>query len=121
MAEGNAQHEMKSDDLITVDREILGGTPVFKGTRVPVKTLFDTCRISCGNRARYPSTNACRLPMRFSMADARLVRTETSQVVAVESITGDAAQTKQLILFLQRGYTTFPLVPEGSHYSIISI
>ena len=32
---------MKSDDLITVDAEILGGTPVFKGTRVPVKTLFD--------------------------------------------------------------------------------
>jgi uncharacterized protein (DUF433 family) len=28
-------------DLITVDPEILGGTPVFKETRVPVKTLFD--------------------------------------------------------------------------------
>jgi uncharacterized protein (DUF433 family) len=33
--------DMKSDDLITVDPEVLGGTPVFKGTRVPVKTLFD--------------------------------------------------------------------------------
>jgi uncharacterized protein (DUF433 family) len=32
---------MKSNDLITVDSEILGGTPVFKGTRVPVKTLFE--------------------------------------------------------------------------------
>ena len=32
---------MKSDDMITVDPDILGGTPVFKGTRVPVKTLFD--------------------------------------------------------------------------------
>ena len=32
---------MKSNDLITVDPEILGGTPVFKGTRVPVRTLFD--------------------------------------------------------------------------------
>ena len=32
---------MKCEDLITVDQEILGGTPVFKGTRVPVKTLFD--------------------------------------------------------------------------------
>jgi uncharacterized protein (DUF433 family) len=32
---------MKSDDLITIDPEILGGTPVFWGTRVPVKTLFD--------------------------------------------------------------------------------
>ena len=26
---------------ITVDPEILGGIPVFKGTRVPVKSLFD--------------------------------------------------------------------------------
>ena len=32
---------MKSNDLITVDLDILGGTPVFKGTRVPVNTLFD--------------------------------------------------------------------------------
>jgi uncharacterized protein (DUF433 family) len=28
-------------DLITTDPEILGGTPVFKGTRVPVRTLFE--------------------------------------------------------------------------------
>lgn len=26
---------------ITVDKEIAGGVPVFKGTRVAVKTLFD--------------------------------------------------------------------------------
>ena len=32
---------MHPPDLITVDPEILGGTPVFRGTRVPVKTLFD--------------------------------------------------------------------------------
>jgi uncharacterized protein (DUF433 family) len=32
---------MHSTDLITVDLEILGGTPVFRGTRVPVNTLFD--------------------------------------------------------------------------------
>jgi uncharacterized protein (DUF433 family) len=28
-------------NLITKDPEILGGTPVFKGTRVPIETLFD--------------------------------------------------------------------------------
>ena len=27
--------------LITVDPDILGGTPVFTGTRVPVESLFD--------------------------------------------------------------------------------
>ena len=32
---------MKSNDLIKIDPDILGGTPVFKGTRVPVRTLFD--------------------------------------------------------------------------------
>ena len=32
---------MNARDLITVDPDILGGTPVFKGTRVPVKTLFE--------------------------------------------------------------------------------
>lgn len=32
---------MKPNEFITVDPDILGGTPVFKGTRVPVKTLFE--------------------------------------------------------------------------------
>lgn len=32
---------MNTTDLITVNPEILGGKPVFKGTRVPVKTLFE--------------------------------------------------------------------------------
>ena len=32
---------MNATDLITIDSDILGGTPVFKGTRVPVKSLFD--------------------------------------------------------------------------------
>ena len=27
--------------VINIDREILGGTPVFFGTRVPIKNLFD--------------------------------------------------------------------------------
>ena len=28
-------------ELITIDPEVHSGTPVFKGTRVPLKTLFD--------------------------------------------------------------------------------
>ncbi len=31
---------MKIRDLITVDSQILSGTPVFKGTRVPIQSLF---------------------------------------------------------------------------------
>ncbi len=30
-----------SDRIINVDKHILGGTPVFYGTRVPVSILFD--------------------------------------------------------------------------------
>src|SRR6185503_5669050 len=32
---------MTISEIITIDSEILGGQPVFKGTRVPVETLFD--------------------------------------------------------------------------------
>ena len=27
-------------DIVNIDPKILGGTPVFKGTRVPIETLF---------------------------------------------------------------------------------
>ena len=32
---------MKASDLISTDPEIMGGTPCFRGTRVPVAVLFD--------------------------------------------------------------------------------
>ena len=32
---------MNLQELITIDKDILGGQPVFKGTRVPVESLFD--------------------------------------------------------------------------------
>jgi uncharacterized protein (DUF433 family) len=32
---------MDIKELITIDNEILGGQAVFKGTRVPVESLFD--------------------------------------------------------------------------------
>ncbi len=28
-------------NVIHIDKEIMGGTPVFNGTRVPIQTLFD--------------------------------------------------------------------------------
>lgn len=31
----------RSNTIISCNKEILGGTPVFKGTRVPVKALWD--------------------------------------------------------------------------------
>lgn len=32
---------MNQSDAIVIDAEILGGTPVFRGTRVAIRTLFD--------------------------------------------------------------------------------
>lgn len=32
---------MEIKEIITTDKDILGGQPVFSGTRVPVETLFD--------------------------------------------------------------------------------
>ena len=32
---------MKENDVIQRSGDVLGGTPVFKGTRVPIRTLID--------------------------------------------------------------------------------
>jgi uncharacterized protein (DUF433 family) len=32
---------MEIKDIICVDEQVLGGQPVFKGTRVPIESLFD--------------------------------------------------------------------------------
>jgi len=32
---------MNASEVISIDKEVLGGTPVFRGTRVPIKNLFD--------------------------------------------------------------------------------
>ena len=37
---------MTVKEAIKVDPEILGGTPIFAGTRVPIKTLFDHLEVS---------------------------------------------------------------------------
>lgn len=36
-----AQLHTAADGLVVSNPEILGGTPVFQGTRMPVKTLFE--------------------------------------------------------------------------------
>lgn len=39
---GNLQYNIRMrSDVINIDPEILGGTPVFRGTRVPIESLFD--------------------------------------------------------------------------------
>lgn len=38
---------MSDRDVIQTDQEVLGGTPVFVGTRVPVRTLIDYLEGGC--------------------------------------------------------------------------
>lgn len=35
------KHNVIIDNLINIDPDTMGGTPVFKGTRVPIQTLID--------------------------------------------------------------------------------
>jgi len=35
------KHASKQSDIVSVSPDVLGGTPVFVGTRVPIKNLFD--------------------------------------------------------------------------------
>lgn len=37
---------MKTSDIISINQAVLSGTPVFKGTRVPIETLF--CHLEQG-------------------------------------------------------------------------
>lgn len=65
---------MNSTDLITIDPEILGGTPVFKGTRVPVRTLFDYLE----NNYTLDEFLECFPSVTREMARAVLERSETA-------------------------------------------
>ena len=47
---------MLRTDLITIDPEITGGTPVFTGTRVPIQALFDY--LGATSRSRCFSTTS---------------------------------------------------------------
>jgi uncharacterized protein (DUF433 family) len=37
----NTQRRLTERDVISCDPDVVSGTPVFRGTRVPVTTLFD--------------------------------------------------------------------------------
>ena len=70
---------MKSDDLITVDPDILGGTPVFRGTRVPVKTFFEYLE----NNYSLEEFLECFPSVTNEMARSILERSETALLTPV--------------------------------------
>jgi uncharacterized protein (DUF433 family) len=42
-----------SNNIIVKDPDILGGTPVFRGTRVPVQALFDSSKVAKRSRSSW--------------------------------------------------------------------
>lgn len=40
-----ARYDYDMESVVKIDKDILGGTPCFAGTRVPVRSLFDHLRL----------------------------------------------------------------------------
>ena len=72
---------MNAPDLIIVDPDILGGTPVFKGTRVPVNTLFEYLE----NNYTLDVFLECFPSVTREMACRLLARSESAVPAACES------------------------------------
>lgn len=68
---------MNAADLVTQNPNILGGTPVFKGTRVPVKTLFEYLE----NNYTLEEFLACFPSVTREMACRLLARSEAALLV----------------------------------------
>ena len=64
-------------DMVVADREILGGTPVVRGTRVPVYDVAASVSASISTErilAAYPSLNAAKVELAVIYAEANPVR-----------------------------------------------
>lgn len=72
---------MKRDQIFHRDPEILGGTPVFTGTRVPVDSLIQ--HLKHGKRLEeflddFPSVQREQAEAFLDLAEEELVRADTS-------------------------------------------
>ncbi|TAE36841.1 MAG: DUF433 domain-containing protein [Runella slithyformis] len=65
---------MNQQHIIEVNAEILGGTPVFKGTRVAIKTLFDYLEVSSLDDflEGYPTVNRVQAEAVIDLASSLL-------------------------------------------------
>ncbi len=64
-----------SHELVTISPDILAGTPVFKGTRVPVESLFD--HLEAGSNiddflSDFPSVSREQVTKILALADSVL-------------------------------------------------
>ncbi|MEM1327199.1 MAG: DUF433 domain-containing protein [Bacteroidota bacterium] len=74
--------------IINIDQEILGGTPVFSGTRVPIKNLFDYIEEGEDKQAfleDFPTVEADQVDTLLHLAQELILNTTK---LAHENITG---------------------------------
>jgi uncharacterized protein (DUF433 family) len=74
---------MNSRDIISIDKEILGGQTVFKGTRVPVESLFDHLEhgVSLDEYLDdFPSVSREQAVMLLEMANKIITSTNTDKL-----------------------------------------
>jgi len=68
----------KITDFVHRDSEIMGGEPVFKGTRVPVRALFDCLKSSGGIedfKTGFPHVTEAQINAVLEFAQQNLVKT----------------------------------------------
>jgi len=68
-----------SNKIISRNKEILGGTPVFNGTRVPVKALWDYLKAGDGIEdflEDFPSVNRDQVIALIERAQKRVLNTK---------------------------------------------
>jgi len=68
-----------SNKIISRNKEILGGTPVFNGTRVPVKALWDYLKAGDGVEdflEDFPSVNRDQVIALIERAQKRVLNTK---------------------------------------------
>jgi uncharacterized protein (DUF433 family) len=73
---------------ILIDPEILGGTPVFLGTRVPIKNLFDYLETGESIDNFINDFDSVRKEQAISVLDLSKKLVETSTSILYESVTG---------------------------------
>ena len=71
--------------LITTDPDILGGQPVFAGTRVPIETLFDHLEAGVPSAeflADFPTVSKAQAVALLETANKLLTSTNAAQLYA---------------------------------------
>ena len=72
-------------DVISINPKVMGGTPVFKGTRVPIQSLFDHLELGISVDAfldDFPSVSKEQVVSTLKIAERLLTATNLTTIYA---------------------------------------